>query len=290
MDMNILKYKAFIAAVEYGTFTKAAEILDCTQSGISRMVSDLETEWKVTLLERGRGGVLLTAEGRELLPYAKSLCGDYDNLQQQVDSLNGLESGLIRIGTISSIATHWLPRIIKKFQKDFPDINYELLLGNYDEIETWIAEGRVDCGFVLLPTENHDFETLFLEQDRLLAVLPKNHRLADVEKFPIAALADDPFMMLKNLGRSEVPELLEKYNIKLNTIVSIWDDYAIMSMVESGLGISVLPELILKRCPYHIITKELDVPAYRNLGVALRSKKNASRAVTKFLDYLQYRK
>ena len=118
--MNIFKYRAFLASVENGTFTKAAEILNCTQSGISRMIGDLETEWKVTLLERGRTGVLLTAEGRALLPYAKSLCEDYTRLQQQVDSLNGLESGSIRIGTISSIATHWLPKIIKKFQNDFP--------------------------------------------------------------------------------------------------------------------------------------------------------------------------
>lgn len=68
-----------------------------------------------------------------------------------------------------------------------------------------------------------------------------------------------------------------------------WDDYAIMSMVESGLGISILPQLILKRVPYIIVAKELDVPAYRNIGLALRSKKTASLAVTRFIDYLQYR-
>ena len=68
-----------------------------------------------------------------------------------------------------------------------------------------------------------------------------------------------------------------------------WDDYAIMSMVEKGLGISVLPQLILQRIPYHILTQELDVPAYRRVGLALRSKKTASLAVKRFLEYLQYR-
>lgn len=62
-----------------------------------------------------------------------------------------------------------------------------------------------------------------------------------------------------------------------------------MSMVESGLGISLLPQLILKRVPYKIIAKELDVPAYRNIGLALRDKNTASLAVKKFMDYLQYR-
>lgn len=60
-------------------------------------------------------------------------------------------------------------------------------------------------------------------------------------------------------------------------------------MVESGLGIIILPQLILKRIPYKIILKELDIPAYRNIAIALRNKKTASLAVKKFLDYLKYR-
>ena len=143
MDMNILKYMAFIKTVEYGSFTKAAEILNYSQSGISRMINDLEKEWKITLLERNRTGVKLTSDGSSLLPYAKSLCNEYQKLQMQVDSLHGVQSGIIRIGTFSSVATHWLPNIIKAFQKDYPGIDYELLLGDYTEIEEWIADGRV---------------------------------------------------------------------------------------------------------------------------------------------------
>jgi DNA-binding transcriptional LysR family regulator len=75
------------------------------------------------------------------------------------------------------VATHWLPKIIKEFQKSYPNIDYELLLGDYTEIEEWIAEGRVDCGFLRLPTRP-EFETIFLEQDKLLAILPEDHPLA----------------------------------------------------------------------------------------------------------------
>lgn len=60
-------------------------------------------------------------------------------------------------------------------------------------------------------------------------------------------------------------------------------------MVESGLGVSILPELILRRVPYRIIARELEIPAYRKIGFALRSRKSASLAVRRFLDYLQYR-
>ena len=92
----------------------------------------------------------------------------------------------------SSVATHWLPNIIRAFQKDYPHIDYELLLGDYTEIETWIMEGRVDCGFLRLPA-HPDLETIFLEQDPLLAVLPVQHPLADCSRFPVSAFGSEPF-------------------------------------------------------------------------------------------------
>ena len=288
MDMNIQKYMAFVKTVEYGSFTKAAKMLNYSQSGISRMIHDLEKEWKVVLLERGKSGVRLTSDGMKLLPHAKSVCTEYEKLQMEVDELSGLQSGLIRIGTFSSVATHWLPNIIREFQKAYPNIDYELLLGDYTEIEAWIADGRVDCGFLRLPTYP-EFETMFLEQDRLLAILPENHPLARLDKIPVASLCDEPFMLLEKGAKTEVSEIFERCGLMPKVHFTTWDDYAIMSMVESGLGISILPELILRRVPYRIIAKELDVPAYRKIGIALRSKRSASLAVKRFLDYLTYR-
>ena len=252
------------------------------------MIGDLEKDWKVVLLERGKGGVKLTSDGLTLLPYARSLVAEYEKLQMQVDELNGLQSGLIRIGTFSSVATHWLPNIIKEFQKDYPHIDYELLLGDYAEIEEWVIEGRVDCGFIKLPTRP-DFETIFLEEDKLLAVIPEDHPLADCEKFPIAALCDEPFMLLEKGENSEVSEIFRRCGLTPKVHFTTWDDFSIMSLVESGLGVGILPQLILRRTPYRILTKELDVPAYRSIALAMRSKKTASLAVKRFIEYLQYR-
>jgi len=288
MEMNLQKYMSFVKTAECGSFTKAAELLNYSQSSISRMINDLEREWKVALLERSVGGVKLTSDGMKLLPYAKSVIAEFEKLQMEVDELNGLQSGLIRIGTFSSVATHWLPNIIKEFQKAYPNIDYELLLGEYTEIEEWILEGRVDCGFLRLPA-HPELETIFLEQDKLMAIIPENHRLADYENFPVAALCDDPFMLLEKGAKAEVSEIFERCGLTPKVHFTTWDDYAIMSMVESGLGISILPQLILKRVPYKIIAKELDVPAYRNIGLALRSKKTASLAVKRFIEYLEYR-
>jgi len=288
MDANILKYMAFVKTVEYGSFTKASKMLHYSQSGISRMIADLEKEWHVSLLERSRSGVRLTSDGMELLPYAKSLCAEYQKLQMEVDELNGLQSGMIRIGTFSSAATHWLPKIIKEFQKDYPNIEYELLLGDYTEIEEWTAEGRVDCSFLRLPTRP-EFETIFLEQDKLMAILPEGHPLTKLDKIPIADLCTEPFLLLEKGAKAEISEIFEQCGLTPHVRFTTWDDYAVMSMVENGLGVSILPQLILKRIPYHIAVRELDIPAYRNIGLALRDRKTASLAVKRFLEYLQYR-
>ncbi|KQL39212.1 LysR family transcriptional regulator [Bacillus sp. FJAT-25509] len=286
--MNIQKYMAFVKAVEYGSFTGAADALNYTQSGISRMISDLEAEWKITLFERGRTGINLTSDGLKLLPQLKRICNEHEILRMQVEDLHDMKSGMIRIGTFSSVATHWLPNMIKFFKKDYPNIDFELLLGDYSEIENWIVEGRVDFGFLRLPTKV-EIETIFVEQDRLLAVIPQDHPLAKCDKFPISELLNSPFMLLEKGGKAEISEIFEKHQISPLIHFTTWDDYAILSMVENGLGISILPELILQRIPYKIISKELEVPAFRNIGIAMREEKSLSLAAKRFLEYLSYR-
>ncbi|WP_458407709.1 LysR family transcriptional regulator [Anaerotignum sp.] len=288
MDMNIQKYLAFLKTVEYGNITKAAEVLSYSQSGVSRMIQDIEKEWGLSLLERSRGGDRLTSDGMKLLPHIQSLCAEYEALQKQVQELKGMESGLIRIGTFSSVATHWLPNIIREFQKDYPNIEYELLLGDYTEIESWIQEGRVDCGFLRLPTRP-EFDTIFLERDDFLAILPENHPLTQKESLSLSDLGGEPFLLLEKDQNTEISDFFHSHSFSPDVHFTLWDDYAILAMVESSMGISLLPRLILKRIPYKVAVRELDVSAYRDIALVLRNQKTAPLAVKRFLEYLSYR-
>lgn len=288
MDANIQKYQAFIKTVEYGSFTKAAEALSYSQSGISRMIADLERDWNVSLLARSRAGVSLTSDGVRLLPFAQSVCAEYDKLQMQVDDMAGMKSGLIRIGTFSSVATHWLPHIIRAFQEDYPHIDYELVMGDYGEIESWLLDGRVDCGFLQLPT-HPDLEVLLIDRDELMAVVPEDHPLAVKDHIPLEDLCDDPFLLLHKGENTVVADVFDRAGLRPDVHFTTWDDYAIMAMVECGLGVGILPALILKRVPYRIAARPLVQPAFRNIGLALRSKESASLPTKHFLEYLDYR-
>lgn len=278
----------FVKTVETGSFTKAATALNYAQSSVSKMIADLEKEWNIILLERDRKGVHLTASGEKILPYARNLIDDYRRLESYVDDLNGVQTGTIRIGTFASVAINWLPNIFAEFQKDFPMIEYEMLMGEYEEIEQWIEEGRVDCGFLSLPTKNK-LDTVSLKQDEYFVVLPKNHPLAEKEKIDVHNLENQPFMLLEHVGRTEVTKILEKANVHPKVRFTIWEDYAIMAMVERGLGIGILPELILQRIPYQLEIRPLAEPYYRDIGIAVKDKDRISPATRKFFEYLKYR-
>lgn len=288
MDQNLQKYQAFIATVDSGSFTKAADILGYAQSSVSKMIADLESEWQVVLLERSRAGVQLTSDGMAMLPYARELVNSYRKVQEQAASISGVATGIIRIGTFSSVATHWIPSIIQRFQKDYPGIRYELLLGDYKEIEQWIFEGRVDCGFLRLPTKG-ECRTISLEKDEYVAVLPVGHQLTGKDMLDPRDLEGQPFMLLENGGKTEVSELLEKNHVKPDIRFTTWDDYAILSMVESGLGIGILPRLILRRIPYRVEIRSFSEPFFREIGFAVKSGESASVAVQRFEQYLKYR-
>lgn len=286
MDNNLLKYLAFVKTVDTGSFSKAAENLNYAQSSISKMVADLEKEWNVSLLQRNKKGVCLTSSGEQLLPYARKILGDFEEIQQKVNAINGIQSGIVRIGTFSSVAINWLPDVFAKFQEDYPEIDYEMLLGDYDEVEKWISEGRVDCGFLRLPTKK-EFDVISLKQDEYKAVLPINHPLVQKEKLDYQDLNNQPFLLLERGGKTEVSELLEKNHAQPNIRFTTWEDYAIMAMVERGLGIGVLPEMILKRIPYQIAIRSFQKPYFREIALAMKDQTKLTPATEKFIEYLK---
>ena len=286
MDNNLLKYIAFVKTVDTGSFTKAADSLNYAQSSISKMIADLEKEWGISLLERNKKGVSLTSAGKAILPYARKIISDFEKIQQKVNAINGIQTGIVRIGTFSSVAINWLPDVIAKFQKNYPGIDYEMLLGDYGEVERWIDEGRVDCGFLSLPVSG-DFDVISLKRDEYKAVMPVNHPLAKKELLDYEDLNDQPFLLLERGGKTEVSKLLEKNHAHPNIRFTTWEDYAIMAMVEKGLGIGVLPEMILKRIPYQIVIRSFKNPYFREIGLAIKDRTKLSPASWKFIEYLE---
>ena len=181
-----------------------------------------------------------------------------------------------------------LPKIIAAFQSDYPGIDYELFLGGYAEIEDALAAGRIDCAFSRLPVHG-PFNAEPLAEDELLAILPEDHPLVRQTSVSVNQLACEPYI---RLARDENDEAAEVFAGLVGPPVShftTWDDYAVMSMVESGLGVSILPSLIMKRTPYRVVERPLEPRAYRTIGFLTRKTAAPMLAVEKFREYLDYR-
>ena len=111
MENPLLKYLAFVKTAEEGSFTRAAQALNYAQSSVSKMVADLEREWGMTLLERSKSGVCLTSAGEQIIPFLRKILHDYREMDGQICRMNGIETGVVRIGTFASVAINWLPNM-----------------------------------------------------------------------------------------------------------------------------------------------------------------------------------
>lgn len=282
--MTASKYEVLAKIVEQGSLTKAALELGCTQSAVSHAVSSLEEEFGFTVLIRSRGGAKLTADGERIMPAVRGILNYSEQLKQTVSAIRGLDSGTVRIGAFTSVAVHWLPGVIKEFQRDFPNVDIKLLNGDYYDVEEWLSEGSVDLGFVNVPNKLN-CECVPLMEDRLLAILPKEHKFASYPKFPLVECETEAFITLLETSNHDARRALDAAGIKPNIKFSTKDDYAIIAMVEQGLGISIMPELLLKGRHDDIEIKELVPPSRRTIGLAIPEASKASPATRRFADY-----
>ena len=283
--MNIGKYETLMAVVEYGSLTRAAQSLGCTQSAVSHSIESLEQELGFALLKRGRAGVRLTGEGERLIPAVRNLLNSAEQLAQTAASIRGLESGTVRIGSFTSVAVHWLPPVLKEFQKDYPRVEFKLLNGDYHDVEQWLMEGSIDIGFVNVPS-TVDCECIPLMEDRLLAILPRHSRFERYPRFPLVECETEPFISLLESSDHDARRALEAAGVKPNVRFSTKDDYAIIAMVEQGLGISIMPELLLKGRHDDIQMLPLVPEARRTIGIAIAAGDKAGPATRRFADYV----
>lgn len=283
--MNLGKYEVLAAVVGQGSLTRAAEQLGCTQSAVSHSIDSLEKELGFPLLKRGRAGIRLTAEGERLLPAVNALLGAAEQLNQTAAAIRGLDSGTVRIGAFTSVAVHWLPAVLKEFQADFPKVEFKLLNGDYHDVEQWLSDGSIDIGFVNVPCAL-DCECIPLMEDRLLAILPEDSRFASYPKFPLVECETEPFISLLESSDHDARRALEAAGVQPNVRFYTKDDYAIIAMVEQGLGMSIMPELLLKGRHDRLLILPLVPEAKRVIGIAIAAGSKAGPATRRFADYV----
>lgn len=285
--MSITKYQMFLKTAACGNFSKAAQALNFTQSGVSHAVQSLEEELGVTLLSRNRGGVVLTADGRALLPEIEKLCAAHHALMQSAASLRGMDAGLVKVATFSSVSAQWLPSILKSFGGQYPSIEFDVVTSDfYEQVEEWILKGTVDCGFLRLPSVKR-LQTYALHRDELQVIVPCDHPYARTNPFPAEALAEEPFIQLEEGEDYEIRAAFDEMGMRPNVKYTAREDRTILAMVSKGLGISLLPELMVRHSPTPIKVCHAPLHFYRTIGIGVKDKKALSNSTRLFVDYVR---
>ncbi len=279
------KYIAFCKIVECKSFTRAAEALGYTQAAVSQMVRNLEKELSVTLFVRSRKEILLTGEGERLYPFIKKLVNSHSELEERVAEITGLSSGEIHIGTFSSMSQRLLPGAMSDFGKEHPAIRFALTQGDNTTLPEQIKNGTIDFGFVY-PEASLGLANIPIASDSFLAVFPEGHRLGSRSKVSLKEMASEPLILTDEGGVNTVLSAFDKKCLTPNVKYRIHDDHTILSMVEKGIGISILPSMLLDRASYKIKTVPIDTPVTRTVGIAYLSDELLPIAAKRFIDFL----
>ncbi len=286
--MESKKLEALLMAVDLGSFTKAAEVLGYTQSGLTHMMNSLEREIGFPLLDRGRHGVRLTEEGEKLAPLMRELLRAGAALDGAVAQLSASRGETIHTAAYASLAMHWLPTIIQAFRADNPSVDVDIRMADdVDAPYTLLAQGKMDVIFVSRQdAEPGSFEWIHLKHDPMYAVLPLDYP-AEGDTFPLHEFEGKDFLMPAQGFDKDVLRIFNQEGVHANIQPTVVDDATVVNMVEHGLGISMMTELTLKGRTERVRTLPVEPAASRELGVAVRSLSDAPEIVRRFIECTQ---
>lgn len=279
--MSLKKYEAFARIVELKSLTKAADDLGYTQSCLSHMISSLESELGFSVLVRSRSGISLTAEGELILPVIRKILEEKKHLDRLVASISAEGAGVVRIGAFTSVAVNWLPGILKKYREAHSTVEIRMFNGDYHDVEQWLKQGEIDIGFLALPgPEGIRCEPL--KEDDLYVILPADHPLAAYESIPVELVAQEPIISLLETSSQDLRRAFGNVRPDIRYITK--DDYAIIAMVQAGLGISIMPELLLTHNDSDVAVRPLVPPVSRTLAIGYSPAAQDNPAVSSFIS------
>lgn len=283
--MVLDKYQVFVKVAKTRNLSKAAEELNYTHAAISYIIKNLEEEVGMKLLVRSKAGIHLTKEGESLLEEAQKVVKYENSFLQKASMLRGLEEGILDVGTFSSVSIKWMPQILRKMKDAYPGVKVRQHHGNYKEIEYWLEKDKVDVAF-LSGCYKGNFHFIPLFQDEYYVILPPDHPLCAYERIPKEALNDET-MILMNEGSEDYDtgHILEG----LHYTVAHWvnEDVVLIPLVECGLGISVLPKLIMSFVHSNVVIKRFACPRYRTIGLAVKNPDEMSGLTKLFISLMK---
>ncbi len=286
------RLQVFHAVAKHGSFTRAAEHLFMTQPAVTFQIKQLEEHYNTRLFERGHGRITLTPAGELVLAYAERILGLSEELESRVSEMTDELTGILSIGTSTTIAAYWLPELLNSFKRRYPSVVPRVVVGNSKLIENRVVARDLDIGLIEIITEHPSIERRGVSRDELLAIFRPGHPLAGAASLKAGELATQPFINRDpgNAIRELADQFFEAAGIAvtdLETCAELGSLSTAKHFAAEGMGFAIASRAaVLREIREGLLAAvPLDPPLYTPLEVIVPRDKFRSRLITTFADH-----
>ena len=285
--MDIQNIRAFLAVADTGSFSRAADKLFITQPAVSKRISTLEESLDCQLFDRLGKNIQLTQAGEALIPSYQKIIAEIDQTERIVSSLRSNVSGNLRFGTSHHIGLHRLPSVLRRYTREFPDVELDIQFMDSEQAASLILKGSIELALVTLPDEvEKPLTTIPVWADPMEVVVSNDHPLAQQRSVSKEQLSQ--YGVLIQSHSTHTRNIIDQA-LKLNDDIKIImeSNYleTIKAMIQNGLGWGVLPESMIDASLHRIKIKGVHME--RHLGVLLHASRTLSSAANALLETLK---
>lgn len=287
------RLQVFHAVARHGSFTRAAEALFMTQPAVTFQIKQLEEQFNTRLFDRGHGRVTLTAAGELVMAYAERILGLTEELESRVSELTDELSGILHLGTSTTIAGYWLPYLLEGFKRKYPRVVPRVSVGNSQLIETRVMDRNLDVGLIEIVTEQPTLDRRSAGQDELQLIVAPGHPLAGETSVRAEQLAEYP--LLHREPGNAIRDLVDQYFAAagiafedLNVAAELGSLSTVKHLAAQGFGIAVASSAAIRSGVKagRLVGISLEPKLYTPLEVILLKDKFRSRLVNTFADFV----
>lgn len=261
MTVNIPQLRAFLAVVDAGGFSAAAAELGMSQSAVSHAVASLERELAAPLLVRSTPA-RTTALGERVLPHARIAMSAARSVEQIAADAAETMSGTVRLAATPTVCQGLIPGLLRHWREDQPRITVRVFEGDSAEVLGWLEDGTADAAVLIDPPPGPGIQ---LAMDSYRAVLPRDHPLAGEQCVDIRDLEDDPFLISPNGCEARIRTIHGLAGLRFTPTHRVRDLATLISMVQAGIGVTVLSEVSRSLIPPDLILLPLEPQTARRL-------------------------
>ena len=244
--MTLRHLNIFVAVYQNQSITKAAGQLHIAQPSVSRAVRELEEFYGSPLFDRIGRHIHVTDQGKILYEYAIHIVDLFGDMEKKLR--NGDSSGILKVGSSITIGNLILPEVVSRFREKYPQMKVHVIVKNTATIEQYVMDNKIDFAFIEGESIQPQIRRVPFMNDRLCFVCAPNHPMALKEKITLEDVAHEDFLLREqgSAGRDIMESIFTLHHLQPEPTWESTSTQAILKALEHGLGVSILPYMLVK--------------------------------------------